>query len=66
MKITADSCQRQGLGARQKMKKRLFLNGVNIYGTGISVHDAPEQAIDIDSHPAIAALARRNHATLRT
>jgi hypothetical protein len=66
MKITADSGQRKSLCAGQKMKKGLFLNGVDIYGAGITVHDAPEHTLDIDSDAAIAALARRNHATLRT
>jgi hypothetical protein len=66
VKVAADSGQRKSFSAGQKMKKGLFLNGVDINGTGIPVHDAPEQTIDIDSDAALATLARRNHAAFRT
>jgi hypothetical protein len=48
------------------MKKGFLFNWVNINGTRVSVHDAPERTINIDSDAAITALARRNHAAFRT
>jgi hypothetical protein len=65
MQVTADRCDGENSGARQKMENRLLLNRINIDGAGIAIDDGPQYAIDIDSHSAFTALAGSNHAQFR-
>ena len=44
------------------MKQRLFLNRVYINGTRIAINDGAQDAIYVDSDPAVAALAGCNDA----
>jgi hypothetical protein len=44
------------------MKKRLLLNGVNMYRARIPINNGSQDTIDIDSDPALAALAGLNQA----
>ena len=66
VEVAADSRYRKNTAARQKMKERLLLDRVDMDGAGISVHDGSKHAVDINSHPAFAALAGLNQAQLRT
>jgi hypothetical protein len=48
------------------MKERFLLNRVDMNRAGISIDDGSQHAVDIDSNPALAALAGLNQAQLRT
>ena len=48
------------------MKQRLFLNRVHINRTRIAIDDGTQDAIYVDSDPAVAALTGRNDTFPRT
>jgi hypothetical protein len=66
MKVTANSRKGKNTGAGQKVKKRFFLNRVNMDRTRVPIYYSSQDTVDVDSHPAITALAWLNQAFLRT
>jgi len=67
MKIAPDGSHRKNSGARQEMEKRLLFDWVvRIKRTRKTVNDRAQDAVDVNSHPALTALAGLNNAHLWT
>ncbi|MHC4683908.1 MAG: hypothetical protein ACYTEW_06290 [Planctomycetota bacterium] len=62
MKVTADGCNRKNSSARQEMKKRFLLNGVNMNRVVMRkpINHRAQHPVDIYSDPTLAALPGLN------